>query len=72
MSIYFNQVGINVADIVRIEFQDNKPNNTGIENVASLTCQYDTVKLLHKALGQVIDDHDAKLAKIVDDRAKAN
>ena len=72
MSVYINGASLNIADIVRIEFQDTKPNNTGIETISSIVMQYDTFKGLYQTMGKAIEDHDAKLAKLADDKKRQN
>ena len=64
--IYANGVKIDINDIVRLTFMDGFSNN--IETVAEIAVQYDCLKQIRDGITNVIEDHEAKLAKM----AKAN
>ena len=70
MSEYVNGLSININDTVRVDFKDQY--NTNINDIASIVMNYDTFKMIAQTFNTVIEDHDAKLAKIVEDKRLAN
>jgi hypothetical protein len=72
MSEYCNGFNININDIVRIKFLDDKAQGAFPEEISDIAMQYQTFKMLHEGIGKVIETHEAKLRQIEEDRKKAN
>lgn len=68
MSIYANGINISMNEVGIITFMEN--GQEGAQPVAKIAMLYEVVKLLHKALGEVIEQHDAKLGQL--QRTKEN
>jgi hypothetical protein len=72
MSEYVNGYNINIVDIVRIKFLDDKAQGVSPELIAEIAMQYLTFKMLHEGMGKVIEAHEAKLRQESEAIAKAN
>lgn len=63
MSEYVNGVRINIGDTVRIEFVDTTQNGQTL--IHSIVMNFDTFKLLRDGIIDTIEQHEAKLVKLV-------
>jgi hypothetical protein len=72
MSEYVNGFRINVNDIARIEFLDDKAQGKFPEEIVEIAMQFQTFKMLCEGMGKVIAEHEIKLAQAEEDRKKAN
>jgi hypothetical protein len=66
MSEYVNGIKINITDVVRIEFVDTTQNGQTL--IHSIAMNLDTFKNLKDVAITILEEHEAKLAKI----AKSN
>lgn len=64
--IYANGVKLNISDIVRVAFIDG--NDGQMKVVAEVAMQIECLKQLRDGINNLIEEHEAKLAKI----AKSN
>jgi len=65
-SPYANGLRININEIVKLEFIDNNV------DVASVATTYETLKQIHIAIGQCIENYDSNLARQADAKNKSN
>jgi hypothetical protein len=72
MSEYVNGFNININDIARIKFLDDKVQGQFPEEVSEIAMQYLTFKMLYEGMGKVIEAHEAKLRQEAEDKKKAN
>lgn len=70
MSEYANGLQININEVVTLDFRENNQTNNG--SVVKVIVLYDTLKHIYNALGEVIIQHDAKLAKLANDKRMTN
>lgn len=68
MSLYVNGFNMQLNEVAMIDFNENS--QTGMEKVIKIVCTYDTLKLFHKIMGDVIEQHDKKLHEL--QRSKEN
>lgn len=64
MSEYANGFQINIAEVARIKFLDQFQLQLNPIEIITIVMHYDTFKTLHQQLGDVIEQHDAKLANL--------
>ena len=62
MSVYSNFINLHLNEVAIIEFKENAQN--GNQAVASVAMTYETFKMLHKSMGEAIEQHDAKLHQL--------
>ena len=72
MSEYVNGFRININDIARIEFLDDKTQGKFPEEASEICMQYHTFKMLHEGMGKVIEQHEIKLKQAEEDKKKVN
>jgi hypothetical protein len=69
-ALYVNSINIQMNELALIEFKLN--NHTGINTVVMLAFNYDFLKQMHEAIGQCIEQHEAKVHQLNRDKLKAN
>jgi hypothetical protein len=68
MSQYINAAQIHINEVAVIDFIENTQTGGGI--VAKVCMLYTTLKELHKAMGDAIEQHDKRLGEL--QRSKSN
>lgn len=68
MSIYANGLQVQMNEIAFLQFMENSQTYSGA--VANIVVQYEVLKQMHQVIGQVIEQHDAKLHELK--RSKEN
>lgn len=68
MSVYVNGFNMQLNEVAMIDFTENS--QTGMDRVIKIVCTYETLKLMHKTMGEAIEQHDKKLNEL--QRTKAN
>lgn len=68
MSVYINAAQIHLNEVATIDFIENTQTGGGL--VAKVCMLYPTLKELHKAMGEAIEQHDKKLGEL--QRTKSN
>lgn len=69
-TIYVNGLSIHMNEIAYLTFNENSQNMTG--PVVSICMLYETLKLIHETIGQVIEQHDAKLHELIRSQQNMN
>lgn len=67
---YVNGFKLSVQEVAILEFTINTQQEN--KTIVSVVMMYEALKQIHERMGAVIQEHDDKLAKIANDRAKAN
>jgi hypothetical protein len=62
MNVYANAFQMNINEVVTLDFRENSQTQNG--SVARVVVLYEALKQIHAAIGQAIEDHDAKLANL--------
>ena len=68
MSQYINAAQIHINEVAVIDFIENTQTGGGM--VAKVAMLYTTLKELHKAMGEAIEQHDKRLGEL--QRSKSN
>lgn len=64
MSEYVNGFQINISEIARIKFLEQSQLQVNTNECIEVAMTYEALKMLHNNLGDVIEQHDAKLANL--------
>lgn len=70
MSEYANGLQIHINEVVTLDFRENNQTNNG--SVVKVIILYDTLKHIYDVLGDVITQHDAKLANLANNKRMSN
>lgn len=70
MSLYANGLKIQMNEIALLQFVENS--QMGETPLVSLAISYDILKQMHGAIGQCLEQYEAKLHQLQRDKAKAN
>lgn len=68
MSVYSNAAQLSLNEVAIIDFMENS--QIGGVSVARVAMQYNTLKEIHKMMGEAIEQHDKKLNEL--QRTKTN
>jgi hypothetical protein len=64
-SQYINQMDISLSEVARLTFNEISPPNNPVEHVITLCMNIEFLKVMHKTIGDTLEEHTRSIANIV-------